>query len=396
MRFNGKPLFLPYYLPSLLAWIAASSVGPVLPLYAQSLGAGIAGAGTVIGMVGLGSLVGNIPAGIIIPRFGPRRVLIAAYLTEAIAFALILLFSTVLPLMVLMFITGIAHAMARITQLYIFRGTIPKEQRGRALALLAGNMRIGSFIGPAAGGFIVLYFGYSTYFVFSAAIAAVAGGISFITVPRSVYRETPAVRDGAPSVFAVIRENHRVFLTAGFAIVMLQMMRFARQAILPLWGVHIGIDIAAIGTLFSIMTGVEMLLFYPAGYIMDRFGRRATGLPAMVVLAIALALTPLVASYSVFILVVILSGIGNGLGSGINMTLSTDYAPDAAAGRFLGIWRTIGDAGTTIGPILIGALGAAVSLALAPLIVAGLGLVGALALLKAPPPPLSPPPQSRN
>jgi MFS family permease len=93
---------------------------------------------------------------------------------------------------------------------------------------------------------------------------------------------------------------------------------------------------------------------------------------------------------------VILSGIGNGLGSGINMTLSTDYAPDAAAGRFLGSWRTIGDAGTTIGPILIGALGAAVSLALAPLIGAGLGLVGALALLKAPPPPLSPPPQSRN
>lgn len=386
MRFDPKPLFLPYYFPSLLAWIAASSVGPVLPLYAQSLGAGIAGAGAVIGMVGFGSLVGNIPAGIIIPRFGPRRVLIAAYVTEAIAFALTLLVTTLLPLMVLMFVTGVAHAMARITQLYIFRGTIPKEQRGRALALLAGNMRIGSFIGPATGGFIVLYLGYAAYFVFSAAIVSFAGVLSFFTVPRSVYREAATDQDGAPSVFAVVRDNHAVFLTAGFAIVMLQMMRFARQAVLPLWGVHIGIDIAAIGTLFSIMTGVEMLLFYPAGYIMDRFGRRATGLPAMLILAVALVLTPLVSSYGVFILVVMISGVGNGLGSGINMTLSTDYAPDEAAGRFLGIWRTIGDAGTTVGPILIGALGAAVSLAVAPLVVAGMGIAGAVALVFAPPP----------
>ena len=52
----------------------------------------------------------------------------------------------------------------------------------------------------------------------------------------------------------------------------------------------------------------------------------------------------------------ILAGIGNGLGSGINMTLGTDLSPAEERGRFLGIWRLIGDSGSLTGPTVIGFL----------------------------------------
>lgn len=378
--FRPGPLVLPYYLPALFGAISASTVAPVLPLYARTLGAGIAGAGTVVGMIGLGSLLGNIPAGVLIPRVGPRRMLVGAFLVEALAFLLAAFVRSPLSLMVLMLVSGMAHAMSRITHLWIFRRTVPAAQRGRALSLLGGDMRMGFFLGPAVGGFITLFFGYRVLFVCAALIIVAAALMTIRWLPTVA--EPPQEersRDSAP-VWAVLRSHRRVLGTAGVAIVTLQIMRFARQTILPLWGSQIGIDVAAIGSLFSIMYGMELVLFYPAGLIMDRFGRKATGVPAMVILALSLALIPFVGGYGLFVVVVLLSGVGNGLGAGINMTLSTDYAPERGSGQFLGIWRTIGDGGTTMGPILVGVVGASVSLALAPVIVAAVGMAGALTL----------------
>jgi MFS-type transporter involved in bile tolerance (Atg22 family) len=57
------------------------------------------------------------------------------------------------------------------------------------------------------------------------------------------------------------------------------------------------------------------------------------------------------------------------------MTLGADLAPKEALGEFLGIWRLIGDSGSSTGPLFVGIIAAAVGLSLtAPLIgVIGLG-----------------------
>ena len=49
----------------------------------------------------------------------------------------------------------------------------------------------------------------------------------------------------------------------------------------------------------------------------------------------------------------ILTGIGNGFGSGIMMTLGADLAPKGSIGEFLGLWRLIGDIGSTGGPLVV-------------------------------------------
>jgi len=88
---------------------------------------------------------------------------------------------------------------------------------------------------------------------------------------------------------------------------------------------------------------------------------------------VGLVLVPLADSTFLFALTAIVAGVGNGLGSGINMTLGTDFAPEQDRGRFLGIWRLIGDSGSLAGPTAIGFLATAWSLKSAMLLVAACG-----------------------
>ena len=84
--------------------------------------------------------------------------------------------------------------------------------------------------------------------------------------------------------------------------------------------------------------------------------------------------------FSLLLGVSLLIGLGNGLGSGTMMTLGADLAPVESRGEFLGMWRFVGDFGNAGGPLVVGHIADLAGLATAPLIVAGIGLLGATIL----------------
>jgi MFS family permease len=123
---------------------------------------------------------------------------------------------------------------------------------------------------------------------------------------------------------------------------------------------------------------MDMLLFYPTGYVMDRFGRRWVAIPCLTVLAFGLMLIPLAQTLMLFAVVAIVTGFGNGLGAGINMTMGADFSPPDRRAEFLGVWRLIGDIGQFGGPIVLSALTALATLGTASVATGGIGLLGAL------------------
>ena len=134
-----------------------------------------------------------------------------------------------------------------------------------------------------------------------------------------------------------------------------------------------------IGLIESFSYGLDMMFFYPAGWVMDRLGRKYAIIPSFVTQGVGLALIPLTASAGGILFVVALLGIGNGIGSGTMMTLGSDLAPANARGDFLGVWRFIGDFGMVGGPLLVGNMadlftlgGSALLLAAASLSAAGI------------------------
>jgi MFS family permease len=171
----------------------------------------------------------------------------------------------------------------------------------------------------------------------------------------------------------------------GSVAVTVQILRSARQAIIPLWGDHIGLGASQISLIFAASSGIEMLLFYPVGMLMDRKGRKWAALPCLVLLSLSMALVPFTADFVGLLLVGLLAGLANGFGSGINMTLGSDISPALGRSQFLGLWRLISDMGQAAGPLLIAVVTSLATLGAAPVVVAGVGLIGSAVLWKAVP-----------
>jgi MFS family permease len=158
------------------------------------------------------------------------------------------------------------------------------------------------------------------------------------------------------------------------------MVRSARQTVLPLWAHHIGLNSAQTSVVFGIASAADMALFYPSGKVMDRLGRLAVALPAMLILGVGMMALPLTTSAISLTAVAIVMSLGNGIGAGIMMTLGADVAPVAGRTRFLSMWRVMGDSGNAAGPLVV-SIGALVwSLAAGIVIIGSVGVAAAAAL----------------
>lgn len=352
---------------------------PVVPLFAKSLGAGLAITGTVVALTGLGPVVFSIPAGLLISRFGVRQITIAiitAMLVTAIGTALS---RSVVQLAIMRFISGALQSALVICRVSYMRQILAPEQRGRAIAAIGGTMRIGRFVGPIAGGFLAQKLGFPAVFWAQALLTLPAVLLSTSKL-QGIDREAEKgdTLKGLSEFAGLISNYKKTFLTAGITVFSLGLLRSSQQLVIPLWGDHLGLDVAQIGLIIGLASALDMILFYPAGIIMDKMGRKWAVLPCLIFMSISFGLLPLSTSFAGLLVVALLNGFGNGIGSGIVMTMGSDYAPKNATMSFLGVWFMISGAGSLIGPEGVGAIAEAVALGLAPLVIAAIGLGGAL------------------
>jgi MFS family permease len=180
-----------------------------------------------------------------------------------------------------------------------------------------------------------------------------------------------------------MRGRWKAFATVGFYILALMIVRASRNFVLPQWGDSLGLNATVIGIVLSAGAAMDLLLFIPAGIIMDRAGRKLAGGLCIGILSAGLLLLCLSRGIAGFVIASMLIGVGNGFGAGINMTLGTDIAPNTAVSEFLGIWRFVGDIGQTAGPAIVGGISAAAGLGPGILAIAACGFfgLGVLALL---------------
>jgi len=238
--------------------------------------------------------------------------------------------------------------------------------------------RVGALLGPAIGGAVAAAWGLRAPFV----LHGVVGLVALVVVLRAVPTDA-AARRARPGVgrhagYAALRGSAGTLARAGLAQLMAQMLRAGRRVLLPLYASQVlGLDVGAVGLVLSASAFADMTLFYPAGLLMDRFGRKFAIVPSFVVQALGLALVPLTQGFGSLLAVALLLGFGNGLSAGTMMTLGADLAPPEALGTFLGVWRLIGDAGSSGGPLLVGAVAEALDLGLAAIAVGAVGLAAA-------------------
>lgn len=371
-RIHG-PVLLSVYLPGVLLGVSSQALLILLPLYVIDVGGSLAAASAAVGFRGLGMMVLDIPAGFLAARIGDKRVMLLAIVLLGAAQFGFTTTQNITLIWLIAFINGAGASSFLLGRMsYITEASAP-QTRGRVIAMLAGTMRASALVGPLAGAVIVEVAGYAAAFYTAVAASVVA----FAMIAAFAKHERPLRRElKLRTVVNLCVEYQRVFSTAGVAAIAFMLMRSARTVLIPLIGTAVGLDIGAIGLIVTIAASVDIALFYPAGLIMDKYGRRATAVPSSTLLALSLATMALASGFYSLLAVAILAGIANGLSTGIVMTLGTDLAPAQRRSEFLGLWRLLTDLGATTGPMAIGIVVAVASIGLASLTVAGLGALG--------------------
>lgn len=373
------PVLLPIYLPAIFLGIAGQAVLILLPLYVIEIGGGLAAAATAVGFRGLGMMAFDIPAGVLAARVGDKVVMLLAVALVGCAQFGYTLTDNITLIYLIAFLNGAGGSSFLLGRMSYVTAVCKPATRGRVIAMMAGSMRVTALVGPLAGALLVETMGYT----FAFTIAALLSAIAFVAVALFAHHEKPMLREvKVRTVINLCVEYRRVFSTAGVAAITFMLMRSARTVLLPLIGTSVGLDVATIGLVVSISATVDIALFYPAGLIMDKYGRRATAVPSSALLAVSMASMALVVGFKSLVAAAVLVGIANGLSTGIVMTLGTDLAPSDRRSEFLGLWRLLTDVGTAAGPMVIGMVVAVAPIGFASLSIAALGACGSFVVYR--------------
>lgn len=357
---NWRRVALAAYGPTLLVSTGHGAVLPLVALSARELGSSLELAALLVGLFGLGQLIGDLPAGLIATRIGEKRALIGAAFVEALALGVCWLANGMAMLAAGVFVAGLAGAVFALARQAYLTELVPAHQRARALSTLGGTHRIGQFFGPLVGAFVVGVINLSAAYA-AAALLSVLAGILTMILPDVESASRPKGTRG-PSLGQVIKARRKSLLTLGVGSMVIMLGRAARLSVLPLWAEAIGLSPEVISLIFAAAALADMSVFYPSGWIMDRYGRFYSAVPTLVVLGIGFALLPFARGPVTVLVVAVLLGLANGFSAGIVMTLGSDSAPVNARATFLGAWRLLTDTGNAGGPLLVSAV-----VAIAPL-----------------------------
>jgi MFS family permease len=369
--------------PSLLFGLGEGAILPVIPLSARSMGGSVSMAALIVTLIGIGSLISNIPASLITMHRGERWSIVAAAVWCALAMALCA-WTDHLGLFALgAFMIGMSQAVFSLARQSYLTEAVPAEFRARAMSTLGGAMRVGLFIGPFVAAAAIHQWGIAGAYGVGVAALVVAA----LVAARMPDLEANAAHDAAasdaaapplpPTLRSTVRDHLRLFITLGIGVMLVSAVRATRQAVIPLWADHLALAPSVAALIYGLAGGVELLVFYPAGKVMDQKGRRWVAVPSMLIMGLPLLLMPFTHSATTLLLAAAVIGFGNGIGSGMVMTLGADHSPRLGRAHFLGVWRLMSDIGASCGPALLSFLAATLSLG------AGIAVTGLIAFAAA-------------
>jgi MFS family permease len=378
------------FLPAMVYEIGNGAVAPVIAITALDLGASTGTAGFLVALMGIGQLVGDVPAAALAARLGDRHAMVLAGGVSMGAMLGCLLTPSLPMFGVCLFLIGMCSATFYLARQSYLTEVAPLNLRARALSMLGGAHRVGLFIGPFVGAAVISLTSLRAAY----AVAIVTAGLAALLLlvipdiepagsasPGRVGRSSARSGHDGHGFVSTLRAHRRLLMTLGVAILAIGAARAARQVVLPLWAVHIGLSPEATSLVFGIASAVDMVLFYPSGKVMDRHGRLAVAVPSMVILGAAMAVLPLTGGIVGLTAVAMVMSFGNGIGSGIVMTLGADVAPPDNRLRFLSMWRLMSDTGNALGPVVVSVVASVWALAAGIVAVGGVGLLAAGALV---------------
>lgn len=250
----------------------------------------------------------------------------------------------------LRFLEGAAHVLGISSLMAIGAGYASADRRGRVMGMIGAAMMFGTACGTRLGGVVWTY--SADWFFHIAAMIAAAVGIYTLLFAREQGRDEQRSREREPWT-RVLRRNPSLGIAYAYAFI----DRFCVGVVIStfvlfLADVH-GLAPEARSKLLVLFLLPFAALVYPAGRLVDRFGRVrmiALGSAGFGVVFAAYGILPL----EWMPVAMALSGILSAAMFAPNLALCADLAPESGRGAAFAGFNVAGSFGFLLGPLAAG------------------------------------------
>jgi MFS family permease len=355
-------------LVAMCALIAVNQLGfggivPVMALYARSFGVLQSAIGVAIAVYGLARFLVAVPTGQLADRFGRRATLVAGGLVTALGNLLCAYAPSFPALVAARFVAGAGAAMILVTGVIVLADITTPAHRGRSMAIYQGVFTFAVGVGPLPGGYLAERYGLHAPFLVYAVAGILAAVVAWWQIP-----ETRAVRaaDDAGAMAPVPRFGAQIrILTAhtGFMLVSLISFTSAVARTGALFNVipvlahdRLALTTERIGLGLALASVVGLVLAYPAGVLVDRFGRKVVIVPSTIMSGISLLLFLVAPGYGWFLAGCVAWSVAVGVSGAAPAAYAADVAPAGMNAAAMSSYRMLSDLGYVVGPVALGAI----------------------------------------
>ena len=359
----GKMFRSPLFLMALTIFIDFTGFGlviPLLPFWAEHLGANPFDVGLILTVYALAQFLFTPILGALSDRYGRKRIIFFSLCVEVISFALTALAGSLPMLLIARVIGGIGASNIGSAQAVVADVT-PPEKRAAGMGAIGAAIGMGFVVGPAIGGLLAPH-GEATPFWVALVMAAINAILVLSLLPETrKRREAEAALRGGLGIFfsgwgKVTR--HKAILSLVLVNLLYTLAFTGMETVFPLltqknfgWGAtQNGYVFTYVGFIIVLMQGglVRQLV--------KRFGERNLMLSGLVLLGAGLIMLIWSSSLALLLIAVGILSIGDGAVTPTSSAVLSLVSPEGEQGEILGFAQGVGGLGRTIGPLIAGAL----------------------------------------
>lgn len=337
------------------------SIVPILPLYAESFGVSKTAIGLTIAIYGLARFLMNVPTGYVADRLGRREALAIGGTITVVGNLICALAGNYWLFLGGRFVAGAGAAMVITGTQIIVADISQPANRGRLMSIYMGTFMFAVGFGPLPGGLLGEHISLSAPFYVYVILGGILTVLAWTKMPETRgWRADGAVAAVAPRL--PFGQQLRLLTSQlGFTLIAIVSFCtfFARTGglfnLIPTLAENkIGLSAGQIGIGLAMISLMGLLLAYPSGVMVDRYGRKWVIVLSTVISGVALIAFAQATSFVWFIAACAMWATSSGVASAAPSAYAADMAPAGMNAPAMSMYRMLADFGYVAGPLLLG------------------------------------------
>ena len=339
--------YITILLLSMVNHVASQLITPVVSKYAMSVGATMATAGTIAGLMSLAAMFARPFAGLSSDRINKKLIIAVAGTVMGVCMYFYSASKSVEMMAAVRFVHGIFFSFSTVALLAFNTMFIPKDKIGEGIGWSVVTTTLATAVGPNLGLWLVDHYGYKACFV-AAAIGTIIPNLCFLAVPN---RQEPHV----PGKSAKFNMNDFISLQIfPFALLtgLFSCCNGIVNSFLTLLGDERGIE--GVGVFFTAYSVILIVTRPITGKLYDQKGIKFIMYPSIALAALSMLLLGKATSTWAVLLAGVFKALGQGTGAPSIQAhclkkLGRDKAGVVSSTCYMGK-----DIGNTVGPTIGG------------------------------------------